>query len=101
MARLKAKTVPVGTNYLELWENEYKPKILQHYRIPLDLVAEILGISETKVQEQLRSGLYSYGIARLCPGGTYSYEVYPLWLIAFVEGRSNIPNPVNNFEVAC
>jgi hypothetical protein len=87
MARVKSKQVPIGTTYLELWESEYKPLILGYYQVPLEVVAEVLGISVTKVQEQLRSGAYSYGIARQCSGGTYSYEVLPLRLIAFVEGK--------------
>jgi hypothetical protein len=89
MARTKPKQLPAGTNYLERWENQYKPLILSYYEVPIDVVAETLGISVTKVQEQLRSGYYDYGIARPCPGGTYRYEVMPLRLIAFIEGSMN------------
>jgi hypothetical protein len=87
MARTKPKQLPAGTNYLERWEKKYKPLILSYYEVPIDVVAETLGISVTKVQEQLRSGYYDYGIARPCPGGTYRYEFFPLRLIAYVEGR--------------
>jgi len=90
MARTKSKTVPQG-NYLQLWENVLKPEILKYFQVPVGVVAKVLGISVTKVQEQLRSGLYDYGIARPCPGGTYSYEVYPLRLCAFIEGRTCKP----------
>jgi hypothetical protein len=83
--RTKPKQVPSGKTYLDLWETEYKPNILTYYQVPLEIVANVLGVSVTKVQEQLRSGLYSYGIARPCKGGQYAYEVYPLWLIKFVE----------------
>jgi hypothetical protein len=85
--RVKPKTIPAGTNYLERWENEYKPLILSYYEVPIDVVAMVLGISITKIQEQLRSGLYDYGIARPCRGGHYRYEIFPLRLIAFVEGK--------------
>ena len=95
MPRAKPKQTPHGESYLNLWENEYKPRILTYFQVPLEVVAETIGISVTKVQEQLRSGLYSYGIARPCPGGQYSYEVYPLWLIAFVEGKAEKPIYVN------
>ena len=86
MARQKSKTVPNG-NYLELYENEYKPEILNYYQVPIETTARVLGVSVTKVQEQLRSGAYDYGIARPCPGGKFSYEVYPLRLCSFIEGR--------------
>jgi len=87
MARLKPKQVPEGTDYSTLWETEYKPLILSHYEVPIEVVAEVLGIGVNKVQEQLRSGEYKYGVARKCPGGTFSYEVIPLRLIAHIEGR--------------
>lgn len=88
MARTKPKQVPPGTDYLKLWEHEYKPRILQHYSVPIELVAEVLGISISKVQEQLRSGIYNYGVARPCKGGQYAYEFHPLRFIAYVEGKS-------------
>jgi hypothetical protein len=88
MARIKPKQFSVGTDYLSVWENKFKPLILSYYEVPIDIVAEALGISVTKVQEQLRSGLYDYGVARPCPGGTYRYEFFPLRLIAYVEGRN-------------
>jgi hypothetical protein len=87
MARTKPKQLPIGTTYLDLWEQQYKPTILSYYEVPIDVVAEVLGISITKVQEQLRSGLYDYGVARPCPGGSYRYEVMPLRLISYIEGR--------------
>ncbi|MCL2036308.1 MAG: hypothetical protein FWG83_02835 [Oscillospiraceae bacterium] len=86
MPRVRAKTTPAETDYLTLWKNEYKPLILSHFQVPLNVVAEVMGISVNTVQEQLRSGLYDYGIARPCPGGCYRYEVMPLRLIAYVEG---------------
>jgi hypothetical protein len=85
--RTKLKTFSAGTNYLERWENEYKPLVLSYYEVPIEVVSTVLGISVTKIQEQLRSGLYNYGIARPCPGGHYRYEIFPLRLIAFIEGR--------------
>ena len=85
--RTKPKQFPTGTDYLTVWENKFKPLILSYYEVPIDVVAEVLGISVTKVQEQLRSGLYDYGVARPCLGGTYRYEVIPLRLIAFIEGK--------------
>lgn len=91
MARTKPKRIPEGSNYLTLWETEYKPLILTYYEVPLEVVAEVLGSSITKVQEQLRSGLYDYGVARPCAGGTFRYEVLPLRLIAFVEGSMGNP----------
>jgi hypothetical protein len=72
--RVKPKTLPAGTNYLEVWEREYKPLILSYYEVPIEVVSTVLGISVTKIQEQLRSGLYDYGIARPCPGGHFHYE---------------------------
>ena len=100
MARVKAKQTPVGTNYLELWENQYKPLILSYYEVPLDVVAEGLGTSTTKVQEQLRSGLYDYGIARPCSGGSYRYEIMPLRFIAFIEGKMGRTSLIPH-ETAC
>jgi hypothetical protein len=85
--RTKPKMLPIGASYLEVWEREYKPLVLSYYEVPIDVVAKVLGISITKIQEQLRSGLYDYGIARHCPGGHYRYELFPLRLIAFVEGK--------------
>ena len=87
MARQKPKAIPEGTNYLDLWETKYKPLILSYYEVPIEVVAEVMGTSVTKVQEQLRSGLYNYGVARPCPGGNYRYEFMPLRLIAYIEGR--------------
>jgi hypothetical protein len=89
MARQKPKQVPAGQNYLTLWESKYKPLILSYYEVPIEVVAEALGISVTKIQEQLRSGLYDYGIARPCSEGHYRYEFFPLRLIAFVEGKTS------------
>jgi hypothetical protein len=88
MARQKPKQFPDNTDYLREWKTKYKPAILSyHGDIPIEVVAEALGYSVTKVQEQLRSGLYDYGIARKCKGDTYRYEFMPLRLIAYVEGR--------------
>ena len=87
MPRMKPKTLPEGKTYLELWEKEYKPLILSYYEVPIEVVAKVLGTSVTKIQEQLRSGCYSYGVARPCPGGNYRYEIMPLRLIAYIEGR--------------
>jgi hypothetical protein len=92
MARVKPKQLPAGTSYLDLWEREYKPLILTYYEVPIEVVAVVLGISVTKVQEQLRSGLYDYGIARPCSGGSYRYEIMPLRFIAYVEGYMNRVN---------
>jgi hypothetical protein len=88
MARVKAKPLPEGTTYLDLWESEYKPAILAYHQVPIEVVARVLGISVTTVQEQLRSGLYDYGVARPCSGGTFRYEFFPLRLVAFIEGRT-------------
>jgi hypothetical protein len=87
--RVKPKMLPIGTNYLEVWEQEYKPLVLSYYEVPIEIVSRVLGISVTKIQEQLRSGLYDYGVARPCPGGHYRYEFFPLRLIAFVEGKTS------------
>jgi hypothetical protein len=85
--RTKPKTLPTGTSYFDLWEQEFKPLILSYYEVPIEVVAQVLGISITRIQEQLRSGLYDYGVARPCSGGSYRYEFFPLRLIAFVEGK--------------
>jgi PP-loop superfamily ATP-utilizing enzyme len=87
LMRTKPKQLPDGQNYLDLWETEYKPLILSYYEVPIEVVSIALGISVTKVQEQLRSGLYNYGVARPCAGDSYRYEFFPLRLIAFVEGK--------------
>jgi hypothetical protein len=87
MPRVKPKQVPADKSYLDLWEQKYKPLILSYYEVPIEIVAEVLGVSVTKVQEQLRSGQYNYGIARKCRGNTYRYEFMPLRLIAYVEGK--------------
>ena len=87
MARVKPKQISSGTNYLDLWENKFKPLILSYYEVPIELVSEVLGISVTKIQEQLRSGMYGYGVARKCKGDSYRYEFMPLRLIAYVEGK--------------
>ena len=85
--RVKPKQLPAGTTYLHLWEHEYKPAILSYHQVPIEVVATALGVSVTTVQEQLRSGLYDYGVARPCVGGTYRYEFFPLRLIAYIEGK--------------
>jgi hypothetical protein len=87
LIRTKPKQLPDGQNYLDLWETEYKPLILSYYEEPIEVVAQVLGISITRIQEQLRSGLYNYGVARPRSGGHFRYEFYPLRLIAFVEGK--------------
>jgi hypothetical protein len=87
VARVKPKQVPEGSTYLEHWEHKYKPLILSYYEVPIEVVAETLGLSISKVQEQLRSGAYNYGVARKCKGDTYRYEFMPLRLIAYIEGR--------------
>jgi hypothetical protein len=97
MARQKPKQLPAGTSYLALWESELKPLILSYYgEVPIEVVAKALGISVTRVQEQLRSGLYDYGVARPCAGGTYRYEFMPLRLIAYVEGSMNRVNFISH-----
>ena len=89
--KTKTKQIPDNTSYAQLWADTYKPEILKYHEVPLSVVATVLGTSTTKIQEQLRSGLYPYGVARLCGGGSYRYEVYPLRLIAFVEGNLTLP----------
>jgi hypothetical protein len=99
MARMKPKQLPEGTTYLNEWENKYKPRILTYFQVPIEVVAEVLGTSINTVQEQLRSGLYDYGVARPCPGGTTRYEVLPLRLIAYIEGRLvGNPNIISHQE---
>jgi hypothetical protein len=85
--RTKPKRLPEGTTYLSEWENKHKPEILSYYEVPIEVVADVLGISVTKVQEQLRSGAYGYGVARKCKGDTYRYEFMPLRLVAYIEGK--------------
>ena len=95
MPKIKPKTLE-GTDYATLWETEYKPEILKYYEVPLPVVAAALGSSVNRIQEQLRSGLYPYGVARPCTGGSYRYEVMPLRLIAYVEGKMNTVNLISN-----
>ena len=85
--RTKPKRIPEGETYQSLWESKYKPLILSYYEVPIEIVAEALGISVTKVQEQLRSGEYNYGVARKCKGDTYRYEFMPMRVAAYIEGR--------------
>jgi hypothetical protein len=100
MARKKIEKLPEGTSYLELWENEFKPEILSYYgEVPIEVVSKALGISVARVQEQLRSGQYDYGVARKCSGDTYRYEFMSLRLIAYVEGSMNIKKIINYGEV--
>lgn len=91
MPKQKQIKIPEHTSYAQLWESTYKPEILKYHEVPLSLVSTVLGSSINRVQEQLRSGLYPYGIARPCPGGKFSYEVYPLRLCAWVEGNLTTP----------
>jgi len=101
MARIKPKQLPAGKSYTDLWENEFKPLILSyHGEIPLEVVAKVIGISVTRLQEMLRSGLYpGIGVARPCPGGTYRYEILcPLRLISYIEGRMDVTNIINYGE---
>lgn len=76
-------------NINDRWEAEWKPKILTYRSVPLKLVAEILGCSDQKVKEMLRSGMYSFGIARKGekPNSKFAFDVYPLRFIAWYEGR--------------
>ena len=100
MPRVKPKTTPENTNYLDLWEIEYKPLVLSYYEVPIEVVAKVLGISVTRVQEQLRSGLYGYGVARPCAGGSFRYEFMPLRFIAYIEGRMSSTNYITYGECA-
>lgn len=84
--RIKPKQIYLK-DYSYFWERIYKPEILKYSSPPIELIAEVLGISVSKVQEQLRSGAYNYGIARKCDGNTYRYEFHSLRFIAWVEGR--------------
>ena len=99
MARVKPKQLPSGTNYLTLWENELKPEILSYYgEVPLDVVAKAFGCSKSRTEEMLRSGLYPFGTARPCPGGTFRYEVFPLRLTAYIEGTMGQTNIISYSE---
>lgn len=70
------------------WESYYKPEILKYKKIPLPLVAEILGYKqEESVREILQSGMYNFAVAVKCRGGHYKYDIYPLRFIAWYEGR--------------
>jgi hypothetical protein len=69
-------------------QENIKSVIIQNHNFGFEGVEEsgkAFGYSVTKVQEQLRSWQYEYGVARPCKGGHYSYEVIPLRLIAYVE----------------
>jgi hypothetical protein len=98
--RVKPKKFPVGQDYSTFYETEIKPEILSYYgEVPLNVVAKALGTSVTRVQEMLRSGLYPFGVARPCPGGTYRYEVLcPLRLIAYIEGTMGQTNIISYGE---
>lgn len=76
-------------NISEQWENEWKPRVLECKSVPLPLVAEILVCSVQTVHQMLRSGMYSFGIARKgeAPGSKYAFDVFPLRFIAWYEGR--------------
>ena len=99
--RTKPKRIPEGETYQTLWESKYKPLLLSyHGEIPIDVIATVVGVSVTRLQEMLRSGLYAgIGIARPCPGGTYRYEILcPLRIIAYIEGRMDVTNIINYSE---
>jgi len=74
-------------NIKEQWEKVYKPKVLDHKVVPIDLVAEILGCSVTKVKDRLRQGSWTF--AQAAKGQIdYCYqEIYPLRFIAWYEGQ--------------
>jgi hypothetical protein len=82
---MKKRCTPVS-DIVQEWETVFKPRVLNCRSVPLTLVSEILDCTVDKVQEMLRSGLYSFGVAR---NGKYecSYDVYPLRFIAWYEGR--------------
>ena len=87
MARIKPKKNH-RIDYSEAWEYVYKPLVLSyHGEVPIDVVAKVLGISVSKVQEQLLSGAYNYGIARKCDGYTYRYEIQAIRFCKWVEGK--------------
>jgi hypothetical protein len=71
------------------WETEYRPRVLQHKRVPLDLVAEIMGYRSIEpIKAMLRSKMFSFGSARKENlDGEYKYEVFPLRFVAWYEGR--------------
>jgi hypothetical protein len=88
-----------GQNYRDLYENELKPIVLSYYgEVPLEVVAKTLGTSVTRVQEMLRSGLYPFGVARPCKGGTFRYEVFPLRFTAYIEGQMGVTNIISYRE---
>ena len=87
---MKASGVPAKEQDIQTrWESELKPKVLERRSVPLSLVGEVLGCSVQKVQEMLRSGMYSFGTARKGenPNSKYAFDVYPLRFVAWYEGR--------------
>jgi len=84
MARIKPRK-NYRIDYLEAWENVYKPLILSyHGEVPISVISTVLNISVSKIQEQLLSGAYNYGIARKCDGDTYRYEFNALRFVAWM-----------------
>lgn len=83
----KCSKITGEKNFLELWENEYKPMILNYREVPVDVVAEIRGTNTDSIKAELRSNQFNYGVARKCEGGKYRYIIEPLRLIAYIEGR--------------
>lgn len=75
-------------NIAELWETDYKPRVLACRSVPIELVAEILGCSVMTVYELITSGKYPFGV---CRDGRYqkSYDVFPLRFVAWYEGKMN------------
>jgi hypothetical protein len=85
---MAAKLEPTG-NINSVWETTYKPQILQYKRVPLELVAEVLGHgSVNPVKAMLRTNMFPFGCARRDREESENvYEVFPLRFIAWYEGK--------------
>lgn len=83
MRRNKAVQVD---NIAELWESDYKPRVLACPTVPITLLAEIFGCSSDTVRDMLASEKFPFCV---CRDGRYqkSYDVFPLRFVAWYEGR--------------
>jgi hypothetical protein len=92
------KTKPKRTdNYQTLYQHKFKPLILSYFQVPVEVTAEVLGVSSNTVQEMLRSGQYPFGIARKCKD-SYRYEIMPLRLCTWIEGGVNNSDCLQNLS---
>ena len=68
--------------------------ILSQKTVNTKTAAAYLGMSWWALTDMLQQGTAPFGTARLCPGGTWSYTIWPERLFIFKHGMDMKPKPI-------